>query len=715
MSHKIPRMAPGLSKILPLTTLLALACGADIRAQDIGGGDVRPATEYVKWTAQASPARVTPGGAFLLRVGAELEAGWKMYAPDSPRPSYGARLQFDELPVGIETIGELEQSTPIEAFDPFFEATVRYYEREAAFSLPLRVAPDASVGERSIGGSVIFMICNDLLCLPPTEVAVGTSLEIAMDGDTAMAPNGGDRPASAASPPEGGREGSVGTDAPGVASSPGDMNPRGGIDAPGRANDQRAAIGGSRDLEDARAGGLLGFILLAVGAGLAALLTPCVFPMIPLTVSYFTRHTENRRESARMAGIYGATIVITFTALGVLTAIFVGAAGGQTIAANPWINLTIGLVFVVFALSLLGLFELRLPNGLLNYFNRRSNEQGGYLGVGFMGLTLTLVSFSCTAPFVGGLLAATASDQWAYPVLGMLLFSTTFSLPFVVFALFPNAMSALPRSGAWMNTVKVVLGFVELAAALKFFSNADLIWGWGVISRPLAIALAVVIFFLTGAYLIGKIRLSHDPPPQHTGVVQLLFAIGFFGLSLYMLPGLFGAPLNALDAYLPPRQAGDVSLLSAYTGAGPSDESDLDWTEDIDEAYRAGRRQDKPVFVDFTGYTCTNCRQMEANVFPKPAIAATLRQEFVLLRLYTDDQESGPDLQRLQLRMTGTVALPTYAVVNPHNELLLTRQTGMATVVEFATFLQRGLDEYRSIAEPPEEGSGLAGLTSSGH
>lgn len=642
--------------LLAAAALLCLA-SSGVNAQAIGQGDILPATEYVKWSAEARPSNVSPGGSFVVRVHADMVSGWKMYAPDSPRPSYGARLEFDELPEDIEKIGEHDQSEPIESYDPFFEATVRYYEGEAAFTVPLRVSPGAESGRREVTGSITFQICNDTICLPPTNVMVGASVKIAPGAGSAANEGSSDQPAPGA-----------------------------------------AGAYGVRDLDDARAGGLPGFILLAIGAGLAALLTPCVFPMIPLTVSYFTKHSGNRRESVKMASVYGVSIVLTFTALGVLTAVFVGAAGGQTIAANPWINLAIGLIFIVFALSLLGLFELRLPNGILNYFNRRSTEQGGYLGVGFMGLTLTLVSFSCTAPFVGGLLAATASNEWAYPILGMLLFSLTFSLPFVVFALFPNAMGALPRSGSWMNTVKVVLGFVELAAALKFLSNADLIWGWGLISRPLAISLAVVIFFLTGAYLIGKLRLNHDPPQQQIGVVQLLFAIAFFGLSLYMLPGLFGAPLNAIDAYLPPRQAGDISFMSAAggsSGTAGAAESDFAWTENIEDAYRAGRQYDKPVFVDFTGYTCTNCRQMEANVFPQPAIAAFLKEEFVLLRLYTDARDRGPDLQRFQLRMTGTVALPTYAVVNPRNEVLLSRHTGLASAAEFERFLQRGLEQYR--------------------
>ena len=666
-------MITRISSLIIAVVVLAGGSAPGVRAQDI-----RPATEYVDWTMDA-PRTAAPGEAFSVRIDADIAAGWKMYAPDSPRPSFGAKFDFDGLASGLTLAGDLRQSRPIEAFDPFFETTVRYYEGEASFAQPVRIATEAAAGAHEIRAAVKFMICNDTLCLPPTEAPLVTTVQVA--GEPVPADTAGAIGAIGALKDEG-------------ESAGGPPDFTGGSDAEIRTAPPSAA---TSDLDSARAGGLLAFVLLAIGAGLAALLTPCVFPMIPLTVSYFTRHSDTRSGSVRLAGMYGASIVVTFTALGVLTAIFIGAAGGQTIAANPWINLFIGLIFIVFALSLLGLFELRLPNGLLNYFNRQSDRKGGYLGVVFMGLTLTLVSFSCTAPFVGGLLAATAGNEWAYPVLGMLVFSATFSLPFVLFALFPNALQSLPRSGAWMNTVKVVLGFVELAAALKFLSNADLIWGWGILSRPLAIALAVVIFFLTGVYLVGKLRLSHDPPIEQIGVVRLLVAIGFFGLSLYMLPGLFGAPLNAIDAYLPPRQAGDVSLISMFDGGGASArETDLPWIEDIDAAYSEARAEDRPVFIDFTGYTCTNCRQMEANVFPQPAVSSMLRSEFVLLRLYTDDQEMGPELQRYQLRLTGTVALPTYAVVNPKDETLVARTTGLSTPSEFLAFLEEASARHRS-------------------
>jgi thiol:disulfide interchange protein DsbD len=623
------------------------------------GQDILPATEYARWSAAAVPSQVKPGGHFELKVSVQIDDGWKMYALDSPSPSYGVRFEFGEVPAGFRVAGAIKQSEPREVVDPFFNATVRYFSREAGFSVPIAVESFADLGKHTLGGSARFQICNDRLCLPPTPVS--------FTGDVVLSE----------SPPEF-TGGAAGIEL-GSASE----------DFPA-AGDVSAEV---TDLDAARSSGFVGFLILAIGAGLAALLTPCVFPMIPLTVSYFTKHAGTRKESIRMAIVYGASIIVTFTSLGVIAAIFVGASGAQSVAANPWINLFIGLIFVVFALSLLGLFELRLPNGLLNYFNRQSTERHGYLGVLFMGLTLTLVSFSCTAPFVGGLLAATVNDEWAYPVVGMLAFSATFSVPFIVFALFPKALTSLPRSGAWMNTVKVVLGFVELAAALKFLSNADLIWGWGLISRPIAIAAAVVIFALTGFYLLGKLRLSHEPQVESIGVGRLLFAVGFLGISLYMLPGLFGAPLNALDAYLPPRLATDVSLVSTFGREGKSD--DLTWHMEIDEAFILAREADKPLLIDFTGYTCTNCRQMEENVFPRQAVATRLESGFVLLRLYTDDQEEGPDLQRYQLRMTGTVALPTYAIVDARENKLIGRKTGLASADEFAAFLDRGTSIYR--------------------
>ena len=600
------------------------------------------AAAHVDWSVAADPAEVAIGSTFDVVIRAEIADGWKMYAIDSPPPTRGVEITFDDLPQGFSRTGDVQQAEPVQTFDPNFKMEVRLFEDQARFRAPIAVSQQAEGGRQNLAGTAAYMICNDRLCLPPTthEFTVPVSVAAASGGAEIT---GGDA----------------------------------------RTSPVRAA--------GSALGGIWTFLLVAAGAGLAALLTPCVFPMIPLTVSYFTKHSGDRADAARMAGVYGLTIVLTFTGIGVAAAIFLGAAGAQSIAADPWINLSIGLIFIVFALSLLGLFELRLPTGWLNYFNRQSTTRGGYLGVFFMGLTLTLVSFSCTAPFVGGLLVATTQGTWTYPIFGMLVFSSVFALPFVAFALFPHGLEALPRSGGWMSAVKVTLGFVELAAALKFLSNADLVWGWGLLSRPLVIALSVVIFLMAGLYLLGKLPLKHEPIAEKIGVARLMASIAFLGFALYLLPGLFGGSLGALDAYLPPRSA--AATTGWFSGADGSGEH-LTWHEDIERAFARADQEGKPVFIDFTGYTCTNCREMEANVFPRPPVRSRLQNDFVRLRLYTDDAQKGPALQDFQMNLTGTVALPTYAIVEPQGRNVLAQWSGIATTEEFARFLQRGTSAF---------------------
>lgn len=674
---------------LLLSVVLAVSVGSAAQAQGFRG-----AADIVDWTVEAASERVAPGEPVRVVFDAQIQEGWKMYAlDDTLSPSIPLTITFESLPDPFGEEVAFSQEGRKEGFDPNFDTDVRYFEDQARVEAVLETEAGAASGAYELGGTIRFMVCDAKQCLPPKSVPFATTVLL---GE-----------AAASTPPEASTSEAVQEERPDFAvgvvpletippdgDAPPDVGPAemGAGEASAASGETAIAAAPSR-LDAARAEGLWGFLLLAVGAGLAALLTPCVFPMIPLTVSYFTKHADDRGEALRMASVYGLAIVLIFTGLGALMALLLGAAGAQTIAANPWVNLFIALVFIVFALSLLGLFELRLPAGLLNYFNRQSNERSGYVGVLFMGLTLTLVSFSCTAPFVGGLLAATTGGEWAYPILGMLIFSATFALPFVLFALFPKGLQSLPKSGAWMNAVKVVLGFVELAAALKFLSNADLVWGWGLLSRPLAIAVTVVLFFLAGMYLLGKLPLAHEPVPERIGTFRLLAAVAFFGLSLYLLPGLLGAPLGGLDAYLPPRQGSDVSLLAAVASHASDDgaeSGEFDWHEDIEAAYAEAERVGKPVFIDFTGYTCTNCRDMEANVFPQPAVAQRLRRDFVLLRLYTDDPERDQELQRFQLQLTGTVALPTYAVVQPESKRLIAHHSGMASVERFAAFLEEG-------------------------
>ncbi len=587
------------------------------------------ALDIAAWDVQADT--LVPGQRGRVSFTAALFPGWRMYAPGSLPPTRPVAITFDPLP-GVKVDAEPEHYGAVAGFDPVLQQDVVYFAEEAR--LIVGVVVDYPVPQ--LNGSITFMVCNDRICYPPTTKRF--EVELATDGT---------------------------------------------VNATLRPVPQSAATSSARQF-----GGFWSFLLLAVGAGFGAFLMPCVYPMIPLTVSYFTRHANSAGDSIRMAVIFGLAIVATFTGLGILMAALVKGAGVQQIAANPWLNLFIGVTFIVLALSLLGLYELRLPGGMVNMVDRRVRGSASMMGVLFMGLSLTVVSFSCTVPFVGLLLPAIANGAWFYGIVGMLVFSMCFSLPFVLFAMFPRAMGSLPGAGSWMEVLKIIFGFVELAAAIKFLSNADIIWGLGLLSRPLAIALSTALFALAGLYLAGLVRLGDGN--GNIGAGRLLGSTVFLGLALYLLPGLFGAPLGKLDAYLPPRQFGDMSLMAI----GPASHDEGWIVDDIDQALAKARSVSKPVMVDFTGYTCTNCRDMEANVFPRPEIAQTLKNNFVLLRLYTDGAQD-IELQQYQLDLAGTVALPTYVVLDPAiPEIPIVQASGVMKPGKFAEFLSSGAAMY---------------------
>ncbi|MEQ9105601.1 MAG: cytochrome c biogenesis protein CcdA [Rhodothermales bacterium] len=667
-----PRLQTWLVLFLMACWPMAVAGQDAVPDLGLGGGpSIGVSADYVTWRAEARPDSVSPGRSTIVAFTATITGpgDWKMYALDQALPDrsvgvrpYGIDVSWPDSMDGVTARASLGQDPPRSGYDPTFDMELPYFKSESVVYAVLDVDAELPVAGSEpvvLTPRVQFQICSDEfgVCLRPERTEVPVTFTLVTGGQ--------DAGASTAQ----------------IA----------------RALDAGTITDGPTPDERPGQSGLLAFLLLAVGAGLASLLTPCVFPMLPLTVSYFTKHADDRVQSVKLAGLYGVSIVATFTVIGIVMAVVVGAAGAQTIASNPWVNLLIAAVLVGFALSLLGLYELRLPSGLVNRVNALGGGSGA-MGVWFMGLTLTLVSFSCTAPFVAGLLAAAAGGTWAWPVAGMMVYSATFASPFVLFALFPNALQRLPKSGSWMNVVKVVLGFVELAAAVKFLSNADLVWGWGLISRPLGIAFIVVVFFLAGLYLIGQLRLAHEPAPDGIGAGRLMLGSLFFAVSLYMLPGLFGSPLNALDAFLPPRQAGDVGLFNVLGASGMDAVPGADdgWhVDDIDAAVAEAATRNLPIFVDFTGYTCTNCRSMEANVFPRAPVASRLANDFVRLKLYTDGPEKGDEFHRYQLRLTGIVALPTYAVVDTDGTTLLLREFGMMDVDEFAAFLDKGTRRFQ--------------------
>lgn len=611
------------------------------------------AQEPADFSITPEPSAIRPGETVTLWVDVTLEDDWHIYSATTPPGGpFPTEILLDDGP--LQQVGPVIQPDPVIEHDPNFDIQVEYYGKAVRFGIRA-THPETFQSDRlEVAGGITYMLCNESACLPPTTFTFTVPIVVE------------DAPARAE-----------------FIYNAATVQPA--------DEDILSGTGSIVEVDDALAQGLGAFLYLSFTMGLLALLTPCVFPMVPITVSFFTKQSEgdtppSRSETITKSVVYCGGIIATFTGLGTLLAVTLGASGAAQFAANPWINLAITAIFVVFALSLFGLFEIQIPTSILNRLN--STQGGGYAGILLMGLTFSLTSFTCTAPFVGTLLVLTTQGTWIWPILGMLTFSLAFALPFFFLSLFPQSLSALPKSGGWLNSVKVVMGFMELAAALKFLSNVDLVWGWGFLSREVFIAAWIALFLLCGIYLLGKIRLPHDTPLETIGPGRLLASTGFLTFSLFLLTGLFGAPLGEFDAFFPPY--GSQGSITQVRGGNRA--PDLDWNDDYQQALAKAEASGRNVFIDFTGYACTNCRWMEANVFPDPGVR-TLLESFVLVHLYTDGQgETYARNRSLQQTKFGTVALPFYAIVSPDGEEIA-RFPGMTRDRErFKKFLRRGLD-----------------------
>lgn len=451
------------------------------------------------------------------------------------------------------------------------------------------------------------------------------------------------------------------------------------------------------------------FFWLAISAGAFALITPCVFPMIPITASYFAKHGSGSRQAAlKNAVLFGGGIIGTFTAVGLATSVLVGAAGMSRFAASPWVNLAIAAMFVAFAFNFFGFYEIRVPSGILNRLDRasRGRESSGGVGAVLMGATFAVTTFTCTAPFVGTLLVLASQGQWQQPVVGLLLFSTTFAVPFFFLALAPTVLAKLPRSGGWLNSVKVVIGLVELGAALKFVSNADLVMGWGIFSRQVILVAWAVICGVIAIYLLG-VRVPLVSPRSGAGSApsraRLLafagrphplamgIAAGFTVFGTWLGLGLDGRPLGEVEPFLPPRFEDTPAGALAMAQSGEEHEGLRWYQNDLEGALAEARESGGRVFVDFTGYTCTNCRWMESNMFTVPEVAEQL-ERFVLARLFTDGEgEVYEDQMDYQKETFGTIALPLYAVLDGEGKTVATFLGLTRDREEFLEFLKGAL------------------------
>jgi thiol:disulfide interchange protein DsbD len=637
----------------------------------------------VVWSLERENTKpLKPGSSFTMLVKAEIEFGWHLYAINQPP---GGPIATEVNLVAAPPFasgGSLETEEPIEGFDPNFNLVTEYYDDHTVFRVPVRITPTAKDGQYPLTIIVRYQSCNDTLCIPPRSQALKTALivgnPVATPTPVPMSPE------SRVQGPESVQ--SAGSTVQGPASGPqGPASKVQGLPAVARSVEVGS---GSRvpvpDLAAADTATTLGaYMGLAALMGALSLLTPCVFPMVPITVSYFTRSSQRtRRDATAHALVYGLGIVLTFTALGFALALMFGASGLNRFAANPWLNIAIAALFITFAFSLFGVYEVMLPSRVVTAASKASSGTG-YASTLLMGLAFTLTSFTCTAPFLGTLLVVAAQGDWQWPMAGMLAFSSVFALPFVVLALAPRLLASLPRAGMWLMGVKATMGLLELAAAMKFISNVDLVWGWGIFTRDVVLGTWIVIAMTMAAYLAGLVRLGHAPKMGRPGPGRLAAAAAAVVLGIWLGTGVAGRRLGELEAFLPPADA-------AHLAQG----GELSWiVNDFDGALKQAAAADQRILVDFTGYTCTNCRWMEANMFPRPDVAREMSR-FVRVRLYTDGQgDQFERLQEMEEQMLGTVALPYYAVLTPDGQPIVAFGGLTRDADRFLRFLQRGLTD----------------------
>lgn len=610
--------------------------------------------QKVDWTTNVTPAGEKE---WLVEITASIQDGWHIYDIDPEFGGYTHTTITFTTPKGVELVGELTPSVAAPRHTDEWGDTIGYWEDEVTFSQTIKCSKKRGA---TVPVLVEWQACCQGQCATPEEL----ELQVVLGEGAAVA-------------------------------------------AP--AEEQVAPA------EDGNANGnLWAMILEAIIWGFAALLTPCVFPMVPMTVSFFMKGSQDKSRAKFRAAMYGVFIVLLYTLPIAVIIMATKWIGGDAVTADifnwlatHWLpNILFFLIFMVFAMSFFGAFEIVLPSKLVNKSDENVDKKKGLGGVFFLALTLVLVSFSCTGPIVGSVLIKSTQGEFWAPILTMLAFSITFSIPFVLCAFFPSLLSKMPKSGGWLNTVKVVLGFVEIALGLKFLSTADQVYHWGLLDREIYLAIWIVVFTLLGFYLLGKLHFKHDSEMKYIPTGRLLLAIGVFSFVVYMLPGMWGAPLKGLSGYLPPMQSQDF-VLGANTSAGvvsqvsdnnaPTSVKYGDFLElplglngffDLKEAQAYADKVGKPIFLDFTGHGCVNCREMEARVWSNPAVLERLQNDYVICALYVDDKTkvakedwvigaNGKELKTLgkinsafALEQFGANAQPHYVILGKGGEQL---------------------------------------------
>jgi len=639
---------------------------------------------------------------------ATIDKGWHVYSTDlGDGGPISATFNVEKIS-GATVVGKLQpKGKEIASYDKLFEMNVRYFESTAQFVQKLKLTG----GDYKIEGFLEFGACNDENCLPPTQVEFNFSgkAEVAKGAAATTPAEKVTAPAEDTKPetqPASQTETPADTASTGIiggADGPTDINVAGNIDLWKPVINDLQSYGETTSQED-----MSWFYIFITGflGGLLALFTPCVWPIIPMTVSFFLKRSKDKKKGIRDAWTYGASIVVIYVTLGLAITLIFGASALNALSTNAVFNILFCLMLVVFAASFFGAFELTLPSKWSNAVDSKAEATSGLLSIFLMAFTLSLVSFSCTGPIIGFLLVqVSTTGSVVAPAIGMLGYAIALALPFTLFALFPSWLKSMPKSGGWMNVIKVTLGFLELAFALKFLSVADLAYGWRILDRETFLALWIVLFALLGFYLLGKIKFPHDDDDTKVGVGRFFMALFSLAFAVYMVPGLWGAPLKAVSAFAPPMQTQDFNLYNNEVHAK---------FDDYDLGMEYARQHGKPVMLDFTGYGCVNCRKMELAVWTDSKVSDIINNDYVLITLYVDNKtpltspvkvtENGRErtlrtvgdkwsyLQRVKF---GANAQPFYVLIDNEGRPLNKSYSYDEDIPKYIEFLQTGLENYK--------------------
>ncbi len=631
---------------------------------------------------------------------ATIDPGWHVYSTDlgDGGPTQ-ATINIDKIS-GATLDGKLKPgSNEIKKMDPIFEMEVKFFEKTAKFTQKVKLTG----GKYSVSGYLEYGACNDENCLPPTSVDFTFSGEVpaqakAADTKEKEAPKKEEAPVEAVAKADTAVEALAAAD-----STVAETTLQGTTNYWTPVISELSSYGEGTNEESHS---WIYIFFTGLIGGLLALFTPCVWPIIPMTVSFFLKRTKDKKKGIRDAWTYGASIVVIYVTLGLAITLIFGASALNALSTNAIFNILFCLMLVVFAASFFGAFEITLPSKWSNAVDSKAEATTGLLSIFLMAFTLSLVSFSCTGPIIGFLLVeVSTSGSVVAPAIGMLGFAIALALPFTLFAMFPSWLKSMPKSGGWMNVIKVSLGFLELAFALKFLSVADLAYGWRILDRETFLALWIVIFGLLGMYLLGKIKFPHDDDNTKVGVGRFFLALFSLAFAVYMIPGLWGAPLKAVSAFAPPMQTQDFNLYKNEVHAK---------FNDFDAGMEYARQNHKPVMIDFTGYGCVNCRKMELAVWTDPQISQIMNDDYVLITLYVDEKTNLPEPIKitengkertlrtigdkwsyLQRSKFGANAQPFYVLLDNEGKPLNSSYSYDEDIAKYKDFLQTGLKNYK--------------------